>query len=105
MLPGTYTVKGHVSQGNKPGQMADCSAQFMVKAFAPPTIGCSASPSTVNVGDSSTITAAGLSPQNRPLTYSYSSTAGTLAPSSDRVHHPDDDRRCAWHDYRDLQRS
>ena len=24
--PGTYTVKGHVSQGIKPGQMADCSA-------------------------------------------------------------------------------
>ncbi len=76
---GTYTVKGHVSQGNKPGQMADCSAQFTVTPFAPPTIGCSANPSTVNPGDPSTITANGVSPQNRPLTYSYSSTAGSIS--------------------------
>ena len=79
---GTYTVKGHVSEGNKPGQMADCSAQFTVKAFEPPTIGCSANPSSVNPGDSSTITANGVSPQNRPLTYSYSSTAGSVSGST-----------------------
>ena len=76
---GTYNVKGHVSQGNKPGQMADCSAQFTVKAFEPPTIGCSANPSTVNPSDPSTITANGVSPQNRPLTYSYSATAGSIS--------------------------
>jgi hypothetical protein len=75
---GTFTVKGHVSQGTKPGQFADCSATFTVKAFLPPTVGCSANPSTVNVGDSSTITANGVSPQNRPLTYSYSATAGSI---------------------------
>ena len=68
-----------MSEGNKPGQMADCSADFTVKAFEPPTIGCSANPSTVNPGDSSTITANGVSPQNRPLTYSYSATAGTVS--------------------------
>jgi hypothetical protein len=77
--PGTYTVKGHVSQGVKPGQMADCSATYMVKAFDPPTIGCSANPTSVNPGDSSTITASAVSPQNRPLTYSYSSTAGSIS--------------------------
>jgi hypothetical protein len=77
--PGTYTVKGHISEGAKPGQMADCSAQFTVKAFEPPTISCSANPSSVNPGDSATITAAGLSPQNRPLTYSYSATAGSIS--------------------------
>jgi outer membrane protein OmpA-like peptidoglycan-associated protein len=79
---GTYTVKGHVSQGMKPGQFADCSVQFTVTAFAPPTVGCSANPSTVNVGDPSTITAAGVSPQNRPLTYSYSATAGSISGST-----------------------
>jgi hypothetical protein len=77
--PGTYTVKGHVSEGVKPGQMADCSAQFTVKAFEPPTTGCSANPSSVNPGDSATITASGMSPQNRPLTYSYSATAGSIS--------------------------
>ncbi len=79
---GTYTVKGHVSEGPKPAQMADCSAQFTVKAFEPPTISCSASPTSVNPGDASTITAIGRSPQNRPLSYSYSSTAGAVSGTS-----------------------
>ena len=77
--PGSYTAKGHVSEGNKPGQMADCSAPYTIKQFEPPTISCSANPSTVNSGDSSTITANGVSPQNRPLTYSYSATSGSIS--------------------------
>ena len=80
--PGSYTAKGHVTEGNKPGQMADCTAPYTIKAFEPPTISCSANPSTVNPGDSSTITANGVSPQNRPLTYSYSATAGSVSGSS-----------------------
>jgi hypothetical protein len=80
--PGTYTVKGHVSEGTKPGQMADCTASYTVKAFEPPTISCSASPSTVNPGDSATITANGVSPQNRPLTYSYSASSGSISGSA-----------------------
>ena len=79
LAAGTYTVKGHVSEGTKPGMMADCSADFTVKAFEPPTIGCSANPSVVMPGDSSTITSNGVSPQNRPLTYSYSTSAGTIS--------------------------
>jgi hypothetical protein len=78
LAPGTYTVKGHVEDGKKPGRFADCSAQFTVTQFQPPTLSCSANPSTLNAGDPSTITAAGMSPQNRPLTYSYSSTAGSI---------------------------
>jgi outer membrane protein OmpA-like peptidoglycan-associated protein len=77
--PGTYTAKGHVSEGVKPGQMADCTASYTVKAFEPPTVSCSANPSTVNPGDSATITATGVSPQNRPLTYSYSASAGSVS--------------------------
>jgi hypothetical protein len=77
--PGNYTAKGHVSEGAKPGEMADCSASYTVRQFEPPTVSCSANPSTVAPGDSSTITATGMSPQNRPLTYSYSATAGTVS--------------------------
>jgi hypothetical protein len=77
--PGSYTVKGHVSQGMKPGQMSDCSASFTVRAFEPPTISCSASPSSVNAGASSTIRASAASPQNRPLTYGYNATAGSIS--------------------------
>ena len=78
--PGTYTVTGHVAEGNKPGQAADCTAQFTIKPFEPPTMSsCTANPSTVDSGGSSTITASATSPQNRPLTYSYSATAGSVS--------------------------
>jgi hypothetical protein len=84
LAAGTYTVKGEVKEGKpgkeglKPGQSADCTASFTVKAFEPPTISCSASPSTIKPGETSTVTAVGMSPQNRPLTYSYSATAGSV---------------------------
>ncbi len=82
--PGSYTVKGDVKEGKsgkeglKPGQSADCSASFTVKAFEPPTISCSVNPTTIKPGDSATVTSTGMSPQNRPLTYSYSTTGGTV---------------------------
>jgi hypothetical protein len=79
LAAGNYTVKGHIQQGTKPGQFADCSVPFTVTPYSPPTVGCSAEPSTVNAGDPSTITAAGVSPQNRPLTYSYSASAGSIS--------------------------
>ncbi len=53
LAPGTYTVKGSVKEGNKPGQSAECSATYTVKAFEPPTVSCSASPSTIKPGESS----------------------------------------------------
>ena len=81
LAPGSYTVSGHVTEGTKPGQSADCTAQFTVKQFEPPTVSCVANPSTVKPGDSSTITAQGVSPQNRPLTYSYQASAGTISGS------------------------
>jgi outer membrane protein OmpA-like peptidoglycan-associated protein len=79
LAPGSYTAKGNVSEGPKAGQSADCSAAFTVKAFEPPTVSCSANPTTIKPGDTSAITATGLSPQNRPLTYSYSASAGTVS--------------------------
>jgi hypothetical protein len=77
--PGTYTVKGHVEEGKKPGQFADCSVTVTINQFEPPTVSCSANPTTVNLNEPATITANGVSPQNRPLTYSYSSTAGNIS--------------------------
>jgi hypothetical protein len=84
LAPGSYTAKAEVKEGKKgkeglkPGQSAECSADFAVKQFEPPTVSCSASPSTIKPGDSATVTAVGVSPQNRPLTYSYTATAGTV---------------------------
>jgi hypothetical protein len=82
LAPGTYTVTGHVTEGNKAGQSADANATFTVKQFEPPTISCEANPTTLNPGDSSTITAHGVSPQNRPLTYSYSASSGQVSGSN-----------------------
>ena len=79
---GTYNVKGHVSEGNKAGEFADCVVPFTINPPAPPTISCSANPSSVNPGDPSTITSTSNSPQNRPLTYSYSATAGSISGST-----------------------
>jgi hypothetical protein len=83
--PGTYTAKCDAKEGKpgheglKPWQVANQStASYTVKEFEPPTISCSANPSTLKPGDSSTITATGMSPQNRPLTYTYSASAGTI---------------------------
>lgn len=75
--PGTYTLKGHVSESAKASENADCTATYIVKAYEPPTITCSANPVNLNPGDKSVITAGGVSPQNRPLTYSYSAASGT----------------------------
>ena len=87
LAAGTYTVKGEVKEGRtgkeglKPWETAECSASFTVKAYEPPTISCVASPSTIKPGESSTVTATGLSPQNRPLTYSYSAASGSVSGS------------------------
>ncbi len=87
LSPGAYTVKCGVKEGKpgkeglKPWESADASASFTVKAFEPPTTGCSANPTTLQPGQTSTVTATGMSPQNRPLTYSYSAAAGTVSGS------------------------
>ncbi len=85
LAPGGYTVTGTVKEGKpgkegmKPWETATCTAGITVKAFEPPTISCSASPNTIKPGNKSVITAAGVSPQNRPLTYSYSVASGTIS--------------------------
>ncbi|HEV2380094.1 MAG TPA: hypothetical protein VG206_09910 [Terriglobia bacterium] len=84
LAPGSYTVQGTVKEGKKgkegvkPWQNALGTATFTVKAFEPPTISCSANPTTIKPGDTSTITCNAVSPQNLPLTYSYSASAGNI---------------------------
>jgi len=75
---GEYTVQGHVSDGPKANQQASCSATFNVVPFAPPTITCSANPSSAPSGTTIDISTVGISPANRPLTYSYTADSGTI---------------------------
>jgi hypothetical protein len=53
--------------------------------YAAPTIVCMAQPSTINAGETSAITATGNSPQGLPLSYSYSSNAGTISGAGSTV--------------------
>jgi hypothetical protein len=79
LVAGAYTLKGHVSEGDRPGENADCTAAYVVKSIEPPTVSCTANPVNLISGASSTITAVAISPQNRPLTYSYNSTSGSVS--------------------------
>jgi hypothetical protein len=85
LAPGEYSIQGTAKEGKrgkegaKAWQNATCTAGLTVKAYEPPTISCTVNPSTIKPGDSATITSVGVSPQNRPLTYSYTATAGTVS--------------------------
>ncbi len=85
MNPGSYPVRAEVKvgkagrEGEKPWQVASCSTSYVVKPFEPPTITCSADPTDLKPGDSATVTAHGMSPQNRPLTYTFQASSGTIS--------------------------
>ncbi|MGZ4816325.1 MAG: outer membrane beta-barrel protein [Terriglobales bacterium] len=83
LAPGTYTV---TATANDPKPRKDqgpltCSATFTVteRPKLPPTASCSANPTTVRAGDPSTITVTAGNPDNRPLTYNYTTSAGRVA--------------------------
>jgi outer membrane protein OmpA-like peptidoglycan-associated protein len=87
LAPGSYTVNCGVKEGKpgkeglKPWESASSTATFTVKEYEPPTLSCSANPTDLKPGDSSTVTSQGVSPQNRPLTYSYQASGGTISGS------------------------
>ena len=86
LAPGSYTVTANVSGGKYAGKpaAATCSASFTVKEPVknPPTISCSANPSSVKSGEPSTITSQAASPDNRPVTIGYTSSGGRISPAS-----------------------
>lgn len=87
LAPGTYSVKVGIKEGKpgkeglKPGSSAQAEASFTVKEFEPPTLSITAAPTTLKPGDKATITATGVSPQGRPLTYTYVASAGSVNPN------------------------
>jgi outer membrane protein OmpA-like peptidoglycan-associated protein len=80
LQPGSYSVNANLSDGSKNG-IASCSAKFTIKEPHPPVISCSANPSTVQPGGSSTINSDASSPDGRKLTYSYSASIGSISGS------------------------
>jgi hypothetical protein len=82
---GTYTVTAHISDPNKrKGGEASCSASFRVKEPPknPPALSCSANPTTVLTGTSSTISCTCTSPDNVPVTVGdWTASSGSISGS------------------------
>ncbi|MGA3196065.1 MAG: hypothetical protein ABSD39_13775 [Terriglobales bacterium] len=81
--PGSYTVTARVTDAKmKKGGEASCTASFTVKPLNPPQVSCSASPSSVDAGGTSTITCSCTSPDNVPVTVGgWSASSGSISGS------------------------
>ena len=77
LQPGSYQITANLSDGSRAGN-ASCNTRFTVKQSNPPTISCSPSPATLQVGGTSTITSTATSPDGRSLTYSYAASVGSI---------------------------
>jgi hypothetical protein len=82
---GSYTVSAHITDPKmKTGGEATCTANYTVKEPPknPPQMSCSASPSSLQVGGSSTITCTCTSPDNVPVTVAgWTATGGSVSGS------------------------
>ena len=80
---GSYTVTAHVTDPKmKKGGEASCSATFTVKEPPknPPTMSCSANPTSVQAGTPSTLTCTCTSPDNVPVTISgWTASGGSVS--------------------------
>jgi hypothetical protein len=84
--PGSYTVTAHVTDAKaKTNNEASCSANYTIKPLPPknpPTMSCSASPSSVQAGASVTVTCSCTSPDGVPVTVSgWTASSGTVSGS------------------------
>ena len=81
---GSYTVSAHIVDPKKKNAEASCTANFTVKEPPknPPTMSCSASPSSVQTGTSSTITCSCSSPDNASVNVgNWTSSGGSISGS------------------------
>jgi outer membrane protein OmpA-like peptidoglycan-associated protein len=84
--PGSYTVTAHVTDAKmKTGGEASCSANYVIKPLPPknpPTMSCTASPSSVQAGASVNVSCSCSSPDGVSVNVSnWTSTGGTVSGS------------------------
>jgi len=82
---GTHSVTARVDDGR--GGVVSCVAEIRVdpRPNQPPTISCTATPSSVQPGGRMHITAVASDPDNDPLTFSWESTGGQIVGSGSEV--------------------
>ncbi len=79
LAPGSYSVSATMTDPKmKKMNSASCSGAFIIKQPHPPVVSCSVNPSAIGIGESATVTLTASSPDQRPLTYSWSADGGTL---------------------------
>jgi PKD domain len=87
MSDGTHTADATITdpKGPKNANVAHCGANFNVNVpHNPPQVTCSANPTTVQPGESSTITASATSPDKVQISsYAYTASAGTVTGSGE----------------------
>jgi hypothetical protein len=84
MSDGTHTANATITdpKGPKNANVANCGANFNVNVpHNPPQVTCSANPTSIKPGESSTITASASSPDKgvEISSYAYSASAGTIS--------------------------
>jgi len=87
MSEGTHTANATITdpKGPKNANVANCGANFNVNVpHNPPRVTCSANPTSVQPGQSSTITASAISPDKVQISsFAYTSSAGTVSGSGE----------------------
>ncbi len=75
LAPGTYSVTGRLVDGGKP--IASCAAVFSIHDDRP-SLGCMASPWAVAAGEQVMFTVDAENRLNRPMTYNFTTTRGSI---------------------------
>ena len=81
VVPGKYSVT--VTVADKYKHSVPCMTEITVeKKYLPPTVTCSVSPSSIQVGETATVRANATSPDGSPLTYSWTVSGTPQAASA-----------------------
>ncbi|MBI2815394.1 MAG: PKD domain-containing protein [Acidobacteria bacterium] len=86
LAPGSYTATVRATETQ--GLTADCSTSVTVREPPPPqppTVSCSADRPSVQVGEIVNLSADARSPEDRPLTYAWTTTGGRVEGTGARV--------------------
>jgi hypothetical protein len=82
LAPGSYSATSTITDSKeKKNNSATCPATYAVKQPLAPVVSCAASPTTIAIGQPSTVTMAANDPQGWPMAYSWSATGGQLSGS------------------------